>query len=182
MADDTQKHYVSEDELAGYAAPVLDIIAALALGALSIWIMIEALRLKVPDTTATAPGLLPFLTAAMLLAMAIVLGVVAVRRQRTAPTSWTRDLPPDLGRTGVLVAIVIAYIAALQLIHLDRAFTIGRLRIEIGSFEPVSIIVLATIFRIFWTSRLWACVLLSAVWIMLLSIVFRQVMNIPMPG
>ena len=43
-----EKHYISEDESAGYASPALDIIAAIALSALSVWIMFEATKLKSP--------------------------------------------------------------------------------------------------------------------------------------
>ena len=82
-----EKHYISEDESAGYASPALDIIAAIALSALSIWIMFEATKLKSPAAVTTAPGLLPFVCAGMLLVMAIVLGISALRRRRTTTTT-----------------------------------------------------------------------------------------------
>jgi hypothetical protein len=179
---DTEHNYVSEDESAGYASPVMDIIAALAISALSIWIMIQSVALKVPDAIATAPGLLPFITAGMLLFMAVILGVVAVRRHFTAPVPIANDMPPAMARTMLLTAIMIAYVAALEFVKFETVFVLGGFRIDINAFEPISIVVLTTIFRIFWTPRLWACLLVSFVWIMTLSLVFRKVMSIPMPS
>jgi hypothetical protein len=68
------------EERSGQAPPVLDLIAAAFLVALSVLVMIGAARMEVPDALATAPGLLPFLTAASLCVMALALGGQALRR------------------------------------------------------------------------------------------------------
>lgn len=176
------KHYVSEDESAGYASPTLDIIAAVVLSALSIWIMVESTALKTPAAIITAPGLLPFVTAGMLLVMAIVLGVSAVRRHRTAPVSIAQDIPEDLPRVGLLIAVLVAYISALEFISFSRDVELGFASLQLTAFEPVSTVILTTILRIFWTPRLWACLLVALVWITVLSVAFQSFMNIPMPG
>ena len=58
MADramsNSDKRYISEDESAGYASPALDIVAAVALSALSIWIMVESMALKSPAAWGTS--------------------------------------------------------------------------------------------------------------------------------
>lgn len=179
---DPDKHYISEDESAGYASPTLDIVAAIALGALSIWVMFQATALKVPAAITTAPGLLPFLCAGMLLVMAIVLGVSAVRRRQRAPASIAQDIPEDLPRVGLLIAILIAYISALEFLAFSKEMNFGTLNLQITAFEPVSIVILTTILRIFWTPRLWACLLVAVVWIVILSTAFQNFMTIPMPG
>lgn len=176
------KHYISEDESAGYASPALDILAAVALSILSVWIMVESMALKLPADVTTAPGLLPFTAAAMLLIMAIVLGVSALRRQRLAPVSISQDIPEDLPRVGLLIGVLIAYVAALEVLTFSREVSLGIIELQITAFEPVSIVILTTILRIFWTSRLWACLLVAVVWILVLSITFQKLMTIPMPG
>lgn len=176
------KQYISEDESAGYASPTLDIVAAVALSILSVWIMVESMALKLPADVTTAPGLLPFTAAAMLLIMAIVLGVSALRRQRLAPVSISQDIPEDLPRVGLLIGVLIAYVAALEVLTFSREISLGIIELQITAFEPVSIVILTTILRIFWTSRLWACLLVAVVWILVLSITFQKLMTIPMPG
>jgi hypothetical protein len=178
----TDKPYISEDESAGYASPVLDIIAAIAISCLSIWVMVESVALKTPAEIATAPGLLPFLTAGSLMLMAIVLALSALRRHRSAPAAMTQDIPEDLPRAGLLIAILIAYVAALDFIEFSRSIAIGPIAMQVNAFEPVSIVVLTAILRIFWTPRLWACVLVAVIWILLLTVTFQSLMTIPMPG
>ena len=178
----TDKHYVSEDESAGYASPVLDIIAAFAISALSIWIMIESISLKVPGALTTAPGLLPFITAGMLLIMAIVLGIAAMRRQRSELGSATLDFPGELPRTILLILILVVYVSALGVLEFSNDLEFGSFNMQITAFEPISIVVLTTILRIFWTSILWRCLLVAILWISFLSFAFQSLMKIPMPG
>ena len=44
-----KKSYISEDEGAGYAAPIIDLISSSTIIILSFWIIYESLKLKVPD-------------------------------------------------------------------------------------------------------------------------------------
>ena len=50
MRDDfKKKSYISEDEGAGYAAPIIDLISSSAILILSFWIIYESLKLKIPE-------------------------------------------------------------------------------------------------------------------------------------
>ena len=179
---ETDKHYVSEDESAGYASPTLDVIAAAVLSAISVWIMFESMSLKVPGAVATAPGIIPFITSSMLLIMAVALGAAAVRRQRLEPVSIITDIPRELPRTGLLIAILVVYVSALEVLEFSSDVELGALNMQITAFEPISIIVIATILRIFWTPRLWPCLLVAILWISFLSFAFQSLMKIPMPS
>ena len=178
----TDKHFISEDESAGYASPILDIIAAVVLSALSVWIMFESLSLKVPGAVATAPGIIPFITSGMLLIMAIALGVAAMRRQHLEPVSIATDIPRELPRTGLLIVILVVYVSALEVLEFNSDVELGSLSMQITAFEPISIIVIATILRIFWTPKLWPCLLVAILWISFLSFAFQSLMKIPMPS
>ncbi|MGI9379055.1 MAG: hypothetical protein ACR2OW_05330 [Methyloligellaceae bacterium] len=178
---DTEKTFVSEEESVGYASPTMDLIAAATLIALSVWIMIMSVRLPVPSDIATAPGLLPFLTAASVCAMALVLGYIALQRRKIDMRTLADDIPPELGSTLLLMVVLLIYISALQVLAFETAVQFAGIRYVFGSFELVSIVVLTAIFRIYWTSVLWACLAVSCVWIIFLSMMFRLVFKIPLP-
>lgn len=177
-----EQHFISEDENAGYASPVMDIVAALALTALAVWIMVESLALKVPQGIATAPGLLPFIIAAMLAAMAVALGLLAWRRMADGMDVMAAGEAGDAGRTVLLVAILVVYVVALEVLAFSTDISVGGFNITVGGFEVVSIIVLSTVFRIFWTDRIWLCAAVAAGWIIVLSLTFKNVFEIPLPG
>jgi hypothetical protein len=160
----------------------MDLIAAGALAAVSIWMLVESLRLPIPGGLATAPGLLPFLTAASLLAMAGVLGANALVRRRTlAPGADRIELPDGFGKTMTLGAILLVYVLGLQFLPLERSLTVGPVRLVIGAFEAVTTVVLTAVLRIYWRQALWLCLALSLAWISLLSVVFRVVFRIQLP-
>jgi hypothetical protein len=183
MADD--KNILSEDPHAGLATPAMDLIAAGALTAISLWFMVESLRLPAPGGIATAPGLLPFLTAASLLVMALTLGADALTRRHGgggAPGAADGiELPTDVGRTAVLAAILVVYVCALQFAAIELAFELFALRFIIGSFEVASAVVLTAILRIYWQAPLWTCLAVAVGWIAFLSVVFRLVFHVPLP-
>lgn len=180
--DQRDSTILSEDPHAGYATPVMDIVAAGVLAAISIWMMVESLRLPVPGGIATAPGLLPFLTAASLLVMAVSLGAMAVLRRRRLGRSASRfELPAEFPRSLGLGAILIVYVAALDLAVVEASFTIGSLRFFIGAFEVITVIALSAILRIYWGAALWICSLISFGWIAFLSVIFRMIFVIQLP-
>ncbi|MGI9425519.1 MAG: tripartite tricarboxylate transporter TctB family protein [Hyphomicrobiaceae bacterium] len=177
------KHqFISEDESAGYASPLMDIVAAAALVALSAWIIVEAVALDVPDSIATAPGLLPIIVAGSLAAMALALGVLAWRRRAAGIVAAAADEPTDVTRTILLIVFLVVYVAALELIPFNFEFNAGSYLLSIGGFEVISIVVLSAIFRVFWTNQLILCLTASTLWIALLSIAFKHVFEIPLPG
>ena len=102
--------FAGEDENAGYASPRQDLIASAVLAILSIWVMVESLRLENPGDWATAPGLLPFLTAASLLVMAIALAMLAYRRLQAGDEGLPEGSPSDFKRTCLLFGLVAIYL------------------------------------------------------------------------
>ncbi|HZA66304.1 MAG TPA: tripartite tricarboxylate transporter TctB family protein [Geminicoccaceae bacterium] len=171
------------EESSGYAPPVLDLIAAACLVALSVWVMIESARMQVPDALATAPGLLPFLTAGSLCIMALALGWQALLRRRGAAA--LKGAAPDaseLWRTLILAAIIGCYLLALEVLSFEYALAVAGQRLALGSFELVSTIVLSTLLAMYWGRPLVACLAVSAGWILALSAAFRYVFELPLPG
>ena len=188
MTSENQKQTVAfegEEAGAGYASPVLDLIAACFLVTLSIIVTIASWLLPIPGDLLTAPGLLPFLTALSLLAMALILGVSAVKRKAT--NNWLTEDSVSLDksqayRTLLLAALVGLYILALQQLAFQYDFSISGAFFSISAFEPVTITALAAIIHIYWRGPLWITTLVSVLWTLLLSLVFQKAFNLPLPG
>ena len=180
MADD--QHFSGEDENAGFASPVQDLIAVGFLILLSLWVMIESVRLDNPGSLTTAPGLLPFLTAGSLAVMALGLGSMALKRHRNNISEVPPEDTPELMRTLMLFGLIGAYLGCLQLIGFEYHLQIGGMRLGYGAFEVLTIIALTIILSIFWRQALWACLTVSFVWITFLAGVFRYVFTLPLPG
>jgi len=179
---DEEKLVFSEDPNAGFATPIMDLIAAGVVAAIALFIVVESLRLPVPGGVFTAPGLLPFLTSASLLIMAVLLAAGALNRRRAMNVVADRiEIPPDFMRSMGLGGIVVLYVLAMQVIPIDTAVSIGSLRFVIGAFEAVSVVTITGILRLYWQRPLWACLLVAFGWIAFLSIVFRMVFQTPLP-
>jgi len=179
---DGENRVSSEEANAGLATPIMDLIAAGVIAAISIFIAISSLLLPMPAGVLTAPGLLPFLTAASLLVMALLLGYSAITRRRTMPRALDRfAIPEDFQRTLVLGGIVILYVLGLQVIPVDVSFDIGPLHFLIGAFETVSLIAITGLLKLYWRAPLWACLAVTVGWIAFLSIVFRMLFQTPLP-
>jgi hypothetical protein len=177
-----EKTVLSEDPNAGLATPVMDLVAALCIAAIAIWIGIESLRLPAPGGILTAPGLLPFLTAGSLLIMAGLLAISAVRRKRTSDAvSDGFELPADFSRSMLLGAILVVYVAALQYLPVAVAIPVGPIRLVIGNFEVASIIILTAILRIYWQGALSICLAVAVGWVAFLSVIFRLVFELRLP-
>ena len=112
VADD-EKRVMSEDANAGLATPIMDLTAAVVIALIAIFMAVESLRLPVPGGVIfTAPGLLPFLTSASLLVMALLLGYSAITRRRITPRALDRfEIPADAMRSLTLGGIVVALCA-----------------------------------------------------------------------
>jgi hypothetical protein len=182
-AADGESRVLSEDANAGLATPVMDLAAAIVVGLIAVVIAVESLRLPVPGGVVfTAPGLLPFLTAASLLVMAVMLGYSAVSRRRMVPRALDRfEIPADAMRSLVLGGIVLLYVAALQFLPFETSFRVGSLHIYIGAFEPVSVVFITGLLRLYWRAPLWACLAVTVAWIAFLSLVFRMLFQTPLP-
>lgn len=183
-ADNSNVVFEGEDANAGYASPALDLIATTFLLSLSVLALIASWRLPVPGGFATAPGLLPFLTAGSLAGMAVLLGISAIVRRRDGAPLWeTSTTDPDEAiRAVVLVFAVALYIGALQVLAFQYYFNIGAVPMVLSAFEPVTIVALSAIIHIFWRGPLWITALISVGWTLTLSLVFQKAFNIPLPG
>lgn len=185
MSTDYDPRSYSEDPDAGLATPLMDLVASGVLIALAVFFIVESLRLPAPGGLLTAPGLLPFLTSATLLVMALMLGTNALARRRAgaagARIADGLDLPPDFVRSMGLGAILIIYVTAMQYLPVEIVFHLFGLRFVIGAFEVASVIAITAILRIFWQQPLWACLAVTAGWIAFLSIVFRMIFIVPLP-
>ena len=177
-----EKAVVPEDANSGIAAPIMDLASAGVIAAIAVVMAVESLRLPVPGGIVTAPGLLPFLTSASLLIMALILGYSAIGRRRTTPRELDRfDVPSDFMRSLTLGGLVILYVLALQFVPIRTSFNIGSLRFVIGAFEPVSVVAITSLLRIYWRASLWACLTVTVFWVAFLSIVFRMLFLTPLP-
>ncbi len=176
--------FEGEEAGVGHAAPGLDLIATGFLIALSILVMAASLTLPVPGALTTAPGLLPFLTAASLLVMAILLGFSALDRRRQGVAADPADARSSIeDRSTLLLAVTVAlYIAALQVLAFQAFFSIGGIPLVLSAFEPVTVLALATIIHVSWRGALWVTVVISVGWTLLLSVVFQKIFQIPLPG
>jgi hypothetical protein len=180
MAEE-KRSFAGEDENAGFASPRQDLVASALLILLSVWVMVESVRLEMPGDLSTAPGLLPFLTAATLCLMALGLAWMAVKRRRAGESGGAQDETVP-GRALLLMALVGAYVLSLQLLGFEYSARIGGFRLSYGSFEVLTIVALTAILTIFWRPRLWPCLAVSAVWATVLAAIFRYVFVLPLPG
>jgi hypothetical protein len=182
VADD-EKRVISEDANAELATSIMDLTAAVVIAAIAIFVAAESLRLPVPGGVVfTAPGLLPFLTAASLVVMAVLLGYSAIIRRRAMPRALDRfEIPADAMRSLTLGGIVVLYVLALQVVPFETSFNVSSLHFYIGAFEPVSIVFITGLLRLYWRATLWACLAVTVAWIAFLSIVFRVLFQTPLP-
>ncbi len=177
--------FEGEEAGAGYASPSLDLAAACFLVLLSIIVIIASWRLPVPGDLLTAPGLLPFFTAASLLVMAVILGGTALNRKTSAHGLAQEIASADkaqIKRTLLLIVLVGLYILALQYLAFQYDFSVGGQFFSVSAFEPVTVTILAAIICIYWGGPLWITTLVSVVWTLLLSLVFQKAFNLPLPG
>ncbi|KIT17584.1 tripartite tricarboxylate transporter TctB family protein [Jannaschia aquimarina] len=172
---------VAEEEGAGPATAALDLLSAAILLALGLGFAGLSLALPVPDGWRSAPGLLPFLVSASLAVMALMLAMSAwPRRGRGGAIPVLLDAE-RAGRATVLVA-TLTYVGALDMLSLEGFVPILGAQIPMGGFEPCTILLLTVLLRIFWTERLWACLAVAAGWTLTLSLSFRVLFGIPLPG
>lgn len=178
---DQDNGYLSE-ESAGFAAPALDLAAAIALIALSIWVMVESAQMRMPAGIASAPGLLPFVTAALLALMSVFVAWQAVSRRGEGWLSGSTLSTVKWQRTLLILAVISLYVLTLQLAAFERSFVIGGWRFTVGSFEAVSPVAMTILLAVFWRKPLAACFALSALYILILAQTFRLLFGIPLWG
>lgn len=169
------------------STPQRDFIAALVVGVFAVAVMVLASQQPNPGRTLTAPGLLPFITGLTLLAMAIGLAVTAWRDGGTRSLGSAFSTDPaqsdaHAGRAWALLGLLVALVVLIDALPFEFGFRIGGVAVELGSFECISIPILAAILRIFWRASVLRCVLAAAVTVLVFASAFRYGFNIPLPG
>lgn len=171
------------------ATPRKDLGAAVVIGALAIAAMVLSLRLEVPTTIFTAPGLFPFLTGLSLLAMAVGLGASAVRRggandylaaSQAAARSYL--MQRENRRTLLLMAVLVGYVLLAGQISFDLRYPTAFFVFQFSSWEAISIPVLAWVLWFFWRGAWWKCGLLSIFMVFALASIFRYAFHILLPA
>ncbi len=169
--------------------PRKDLGAAVVIGAFAIAAMVLSLRLEVPTSLFTAPGLFPFLTGLSLLAMAIGLGAGAVRSggaedffpaARVAVGTYLGQR--ENRRTLLLMTTLAAYVFLVGQINFDLRYPTSFFVFQFSSWESISIPVLAGVLWFFWRGAWWKCGLLSLCVVFSLAAIFRYAFHIPLPA
>ncbi len=174
------------------STPRKDLLAAAAIGALSLFVMALSLWMPIPGGTLySAPGLLPFLTGLTLLAMAFGLGLTAVRR------GGGRGLLEDFGgggrdffsdvenrRLALLLGTILLYVILVDMVTFDLRIPLGLMGLvyRFSSFEFITIFILTFILRIFWRAPTLKCLLISLATATFLSAIFRYGFKVLLPG
>jgi len=169
--------------------PRKDLGAAVVIGAFAIAAMVLSMRLEVPTSIFTAPGLFPFLTGLSLLAMAIGLGVSAVRSGGTENyLAATRSAAQyyfaqrENRHTLLLMAVLIGYVLLAGQISFDLRYPTSFFTFQFSSWEAISIPVLAAILWFFWRGAWWKCGLFAILMVFALAGIFRYAFHILLPA
>lgn len=176
--------FPGEERRDGESTPRQDLVAALAVAAIAVTALVLALELPVLGRAYSAPGLVPALTAASLLLMAIGLGVLAVRRGAIggAPGLLRVGNGQEGRRTLLLIGFVFLYVLLLDVMPFEFRFRLAGVAVRLSSFECVSVLMLAAILRAFWRASLVRCGLVSAIVVLALATMFRYWFKILLPG
>ena len=183
-----QTEFVGEEDNDENTTPEMDLAAAFVIGLFSLVGLYLAIDLEVPDTLFTAPGLFPVFAASGLLLMSI--GLAAKALKAGASTSLSAPLQmlnqfirsEENARCSQLIAIVAAYILAVDWFGFDIRIPTGFVTLRFSSYELFSIIALCWIFRLFWKETWVKCFVVAAVWSIVLATVFRFGFRILLPG
>ena len=186
-ADAEPAHFAGEEGGEERSTPAKNLAASGVVALLGIVAMALSARMPVPDSVATAPGLLPFLTGASLVLMALGLAFRSIRagalhgdRYRPDPRHWLAAT--ENRRTLLLMAIVLVYIVAVDSMWFEVDIPLGVGALPFSSFEAVSAIALAAILKLFWGAAAWRCGLVALLYSMALANVFRFGFSILLPG
>lgn len=170
------------------STPTKNLGAAIVIAAIAVYVMIEAVGFETPNTIYTAPGLLPFLTGATLLVMALYLGILGIRNGGAADVAGrvTRAMAAYFAniedrRTLMLMAILLLYVLLIGWIDFTLRLPTPLFEFQISSFEVISVPLIAVVLWIFWRAPAWKCALVSLVLIEVLANTFRYAFYILMP-
>ena len=176
--------------------PNRDLAAAVVIGLIAALAVVFSVRLDVPGSIYTAPGLFPLITGSTLFAMAAVLGWRAIRAgatiselggiatlpRRIADVLRTSGATGEARRTGLLMAMVTAYVLLVGLINFEFSLPLGFATARISSYEVISVVMVGWILRLYWQAHVARCVIVALVAVEVLATIFRFGFGIPMPA
>ena len=175
------------------AAAGKDLGAALVIAIFAALTVVLSMRLDVPGSISTAPGLFPVIIGSTLCVMAAVLGWRAIRAGAALgafgglPRRWAnavRELGStgESARTALLMAMVTAYVSLVGLINFEFSLPMGFFTVRVSSYEVISVIMVAWILRLFWRAHPARCLIVALVSVEILASIFRFGFGIPMPA
>ncbi|MBT3915215.1 MAG: hypothetical protein HOF23_02520 [Rhodospirillaceae bacterium] len=172
------------------SSPRKDFIASIFVALLGVFAMILAVQLGKPESLYTAPGLLPFVTGASLILMALGLFVKTKRRYgweemlKSEGTQAIKNYFADIEqrRTLLLMLVIGIYVVVLGQMDMDLRFKTSFYTFRFSGFELISIPVIFFILRFFWRSTLLNCFLVATGIVVFLAVVFRDGFQILLPG
>ncbi len=177
-----------EENTAEQTSPAKDFGSSVVIALIAVAVSVMSMRLDVPGGAFTAPGLLPLVTSLSLLLMAVALGTKAVRAGgatgfvSAAVSAARRYLGDAEGRRALLlIGIVVAYVVLVGQISFNWRIPTPIFVFQISSYEVISIVVIATVLKLFWREPLWRCVLISLLTVEVLAAIFRYGFGIIMP-
>ena len=167
------------------AAVVIALFAALA--------VFFSIRLEVPGSIHTAPGLLPVIAGSTLFVMAAGLGARAIRDG--AGRGPLAGLPKycakavrgigsneETRRALLLVAMVTGYVLLVALVNFDLSLPARFFTLRVSSYEVISVIMVTWILKVFWQASLARCFVTALIAVEVLAAIFRYGFGIPMPS
>tara|TARA_B100001123_G_C15093533_1_gene940628 strand:+ start:439 stop:1029 length:591 start_codon:yes stop_codon:yes gene_type:complete len=168
-------------------SPGKNLLGAALVGLLAMLTMFFSLRLSVPGSLYTAPGLLPFIVGATLLLMAFILAVQAIQAGalsnlgKVSISSSILHWSEEAQRRLLLAVLIVAYVLLVAFVNIDFRIPFIPFNYQISSYEVISVIMVTYILKIFWKGSLVQCLLITTVLVESLTIIFRYGFGILMP-
>ena len=178
----SKKNYISEDEGAGLAAPIVDLVSSSLIILIALWFIYESVNLKVPDQNLlTAPALLPIITSITLIMMLLIIFYKSIKNLNI---NESNNLFKTINNKKNLISPIILFFYIFALTNYNFTYEIYILTFEliIGPFLIFTIILLTLLLYIYWKQKIYTCLLVSSIWSLFLSITFVNFFNIPLPG
>ena len=178
----SKKNYISEDEGAGLAAPIVDLVSSSLIILIALWFIYESVNLKVPDENLlTAPALLPIITSITLIMMLLIIFYKSIKNLNI---NESNNLFKTISYKKNLISPIILFFYIFALTNYNFTYEIYILTFEliIGPFLIFTIILLTLLLYIYWKQKIYTCLLVSSIWSLFLSITFVNFFNIPLPG
>ena len=185
-----QGNFTGEEGSGERSTPHKDFVASIVVCLIGLLAMFFSIRLDAPDSFYTAPGLLPFVTGASLLLMAIGLFIKTKRQYGMNKMLKSKGIliikeylaDVEASRTLMLMIFIGLYILVLGQMDMDLRFKTTFYTFRFSGFELISIPVIFVILRFFWRSTIFNCLFVSAGIIIFLAVVFRDGFQILLPG